>query len=197
LAPLSYRQWSGVAALAVILGCAASKVSSRTTQANLNQLAPEASPGAKAILNYNGQLVDVDVAHKLENGQERIDLNLNGESLEHETYVRTSGAFALKEADGDVFDPPLTLLNVDSIPPWTGELTSGGVSHAATATVLVSTSSVKFKSIELPATLATVTLELDSGGPKKATRTLKFWMVRGHGVAAREFSMGVKRLPAD
>jgi hypothetical protein len=63
--------------------------------------------------------------------------------------------------------------------------------------VVVSADSVKSKPINLHATLATVSLELDSGGAKKASRTLKFWMVPGRGVVAREFGMGVKRLPAD
>ena len=197
MAPLSYRQWSGVAVLAVILGCAASKGASGTTQVSLNELAPEASPGAKAVLNYNGQLVDVDLVHKLEGANETIDLDLNGETLEHETYLRTARMFALKEADGDQFEPPLPLISVDSTTPWTGQITSGGVGHAASATVVTTLDSLKAKPVALSATLTTVTLELESGGPKKASRTLKFWMVKGRGVVAREFSAGVKRLPAD
>ena len=172
-------------------------MASRPTQASLTELAPEASPGAKAILNYNGQLVDVDVVYKLDGSNETINLDRNGETLEHETYVRTAIAFALKEADGDQFDPPLTLISSESAPPWTGQLTSGGVSHPASATVVTTLDSVKAKPVDLPATLSTVTLALDSGGAKKASRTLKFWMVKGRGVAAREFSAGVKRLPAD
>lgn len=197
MAPFSYRQWSGIAVLAVILGCTASRVASRATQGSLDELAPEGSPGTKATLNYNGQLVEVDVVHKLNGADETIDLVSNGEVLEHETYVRTAHQFALKEADSDQFNPPLPLLSVDGPTTWSGQLTSGGVSHAASARVSTSVDTVKSKPIDLSATLATVNLELDSGGAKKATRVLKFWMVKGRGVVAREFGMGVKRLPVE
>jgi len=197
VAPLSYRQWSGVAILGVILGCTATKVALLPTQASLDELAPEGNPGPKAVLNYNGQRVAVDVVHRLEGGQETIDLVLGGETLEREAYERTAHVFALKQADGDEFDPPLPLLSVNDAGAWSGHLVSGGVSHDASATVVVSVSSVKVKPVDMPATLSTVNLELDSGGPRKATRVLKFWMVRGRGVVSREFSMGVKRLPGD
>ncbi|MHB8634852.1 MAG: hypothetical protein ACYC96_00095 [Fimbriimonadaceae bacterium] len=197
MTPFTYRQWSGVAAMAVILGVAATKMAARVTQASLNELAPEASPGAKAVLNYNGQLVNVDVAYKRVGQDETIDLMLDGETLEHEAYLRTPRAFALQEADGDHFEPPLPLISIDGNVSWVGQLKSGGIGHAATATVTTTASSVKAKPVDMPATLATVTLQLDSGGEKKATRTLKFWMVKGRGVAASEFSMGVKRLPVD
>ncbi|HLK13212.1 MAG TPA: hypothetical protein VKT78_00270 [Fimbriimonadaceae bacterium] len=193
---MTYRQWSGVAVLAVILGCTASKVASRTSQATLDELSPESSPGTKAVLSYNGQLVDVDLVHKREGSTETIDLMRNGESLEHETYVRTPHSFSLKEADEDQFDPPLPLLSAEAAAPWSGQLTSGGVSHAASATVESSVDTLKGKTVQ-PATLVTVNLELDSGGAKKANRTLKFWLVRGKGVVEREFGMGVKRLPAE
>lgn len=195
MGPLSHRQWAGVLALAVILGCTASKVASQATQASLNELAPEADPGAKAVLNYNGQTVDVDVVHTLTNGTELINLNRDGETLEHETYVRTPKAFLLKEADGEQFDPPLPLINTETASPWSGELVSGGINHAATATVTVGSDVVKTKREDFPATRVIVSLQLDSGGSKKAERTLKFWMVKGHGVLAREFGMGVKRQP--
>lgn len=197
MTPFSYRQWSGVAVLAVILGCAASKVASRATQASLNELAPEGSPGPRAILNYNGQMVDVDVVHRFQGTEETIDLMLSGEILEHENYERTPHTFALREADGDRFEPPLPLISIEALGPWSGQLISGGVSHAATANVVITVDSVKANRIDLPATLSTVNLQLDSGGPTKASRTLKFWMVKGLGVAARDFSMGVKRLPAE
>ena len=195
--PLSLKQWCGAAAIAVAFGVVIGKYVNHHMASGFLSLEPEADPGPKAILNYLGPGVPVDVHYKYADGRETIDLVSFGQDFEHEEYLKTAHSFALVNAAGDKFDPPLPLLTDNGQTTWSGKDVSGGVAHEAKASVALSQGSVKSTPVDLKATVATVQLSIDSGSPTPAKRILKFYFVKGRGVIQREFGQGVTRQPDD
>jgi hypothetical protein len=185
--------------VAAIFGCGLSR--SRAGSASLptiSDLQPQANPGSKANLDYGGSVIPVDLMYSLSGSSESVDSKFQGELFEHEEYATGPTSYSLVATSDEQFAPPIPLLTDGQHQTnWTGTFSSAGVSHPATAVISVSVNSIAIGANKLPSVVSKVDLNIESGGPNAAKRTLTFTFLKGRGVVEREFSAGVKRLPVD
>lgn len=164
-------------------------------------LKPDGNPGPNAVLRLMTTDIPVEVNQKSDGKTVTLELVVRGELFEEEKYVTTIERFELLQAASESFDPPLTLLKFPleegAKYDWKGRLKMGEltIGPEATATVTVRNDKMNEKGYAGEAVLSLVELSFDGGAPTKATRTLKFWFVKGKGVLKREFDKGSARLP--
>ena len=161
-------------------------------------LMADAFPGEKARLVLAGTEIPVKVKRREEGSDVVLELWAHGEIVQQERYVAGKDAFSLKVAGGEHYDPALPLvkfpMEVGATWSWSGSMTAGERVHPAKGSVTTSTEQVYAPSPE-SAVKVLVELELESGGPRPAKRTLTFWIVPGHGVVKRAFGAGSAREP--
>ncbi|MFY9233204.1 MAG: hypothetical protein WAO58_01970 [Fimbriimonadaceae bacterium] len=189
--------------LSGFLGCSAGDDGRASRQGqrieSAKDLDPGALPGTKARLMLRD--IPIPVSLVREQRGDRVELSLNNESgpIEIEVYRLTSAEFAFAGlrlggtvSTGEFYVPPMPILKfpmtVGDTWSWTGRYVSGDVSHDGSAKV---TTSGKGDSVQVK-----VDLELKSGGPKAAMRSLIFWIAPGRGVFKREFGESGTRAPA-
>jgi len=161
-------------------------------------LKPDALYDVKATVNYGGTVVNVKMERTVDGDLVRFILSSYGQALETEVYQSTPSAFSLVSID-EVFNPPIDLLrfpmNIGDTWEWKGTLTTGTVTHNATAKITTEEEQLFLKgSTGIFTDLSEVTLQIDSGAANPAVRTLRFWFNRGRGIVKRELP-GITREP--
>ena len=160
-------------------------------------LQPGAAPGSKANLVLKDIQIPVTVTHKTKDNEVILTLETAGVPFEIERYLNEPKQFSFvglqladTEASGEFYQPPVPLLkfpmNIGDSWEWSGKSVSGDQPHKGRAKITTSsqTSLVKVQ----------VDLELESGGPNPAKRTLTFWFSPGKGVVKREFGESSSRI---
>jgi hypothetical protein len=164
-------------------------------------LGPDASPGTRAKLMMGGTPMDVEVKTTASEGVFNIELWYGGEVFETEGYQSQSDNFALVNAAGETYEPPIALLrfpmNVGDSWDWKGKMMTGPVAHDAEATVTTSSDKVDMGGSQADAVRVDLDLRMDSGTDKPALRRLEFWFVKGKGVVKREFGSSTSREPLE
>lgn len=158
----------------------------------------DALPGEKARLVLAGTEIPVDVKRREVGTEVVLELWAHGQIVQQERYATTRDAFSLRTAGGEHYEPALPLvkfpMDVGAHWDWSGTMTAGERNHAAKGTVTTSSEQVYVPAPET-AVKVQVALELESGGPQPAKRTLTFWFVEGRGVVKRAFGAGSAREP--
>lgn len=158
----------------------------------------DALPGDKAKLVLAGTEIPVEVKRRSEGTEVILELWAHGEIVQQERYQSLQDAFSLKMAGGEHYEPPLPLvkfpMEIGANWKWEGQMVAGERSHKAQGTVTTRAEQVYAPAPE-SAVKVEVALELDSGGPVPAKRTLTFWFVEGRGVVKRAFGAGSTREP--
>lgn len=158
----------------------------------------DALPAEKAKLVLAGTEIPVEVKRRSEGTEVILELWAHGEIVQQERYESAKDAFSLKVAGGEHYEPPLPLvkfpMEIGASWRWKGAMIAGERSHSAQGSVTTSTEQVYAPTPEA-AVKVEVALELDSGGPVAAKRTLTFWFVEGRGVVKRAFGAGSTREP--
>jgi hypothetical protein len=166
-----------------------------------NDLEPDRAPGDQATLLLANIPVPVTVEREQANGAVTFSLvGEHGQMIEEERYVSNSTEFSLAQAAGEFYEPPITLLkfpmNVGDSWEWQGTMRAGNISREASASILSSPGEVVIAG-QREAVKIRVDLEMESGGPETAKRTLTFWFVPQQGLVKREFGAGSSRIPSE
>jgi hypothetical protein len=184
---------AGVAILGAVFGVA--RYGSKSAQ----DIEPDSAPGEKAVLDFGGPRVPVEVEYHHNGTEVELDLRSDGFVLETEKYLASDKEFALSAAAEERFSPPLPLLKypfkLGDRYDWHGRLTYAGSDRSASAEITTTAGKLTAEGHELGAILVEAKVALDGGGEKPAIRDLKFWIVMKRGVLQREFGEGVKRQP--
>jgi hypothetical protein len=199
-----------VALLALLLaGCTPRKSSGTTPKAGTGdryEKIGDVNPGsmipAKATLKIGEIDMPVEVSLSQNGADTTFTFSAHGQTFETESYENKQTEFSLVDAAGERYNPPLPLLkfpmNVGDTWDWVGSMVAGEEPHKATATITTSS-----ETILLPATgnvdsiLVVVDLSIESGGPKPATRKLRFWFVPNKGLLKRQFGSASSREPLE
>lgn len=169
--------------------------------ASLKAIGAGCPVGNRAKLVLAGDPIDVHVSCAEAGGNVTIKLNAHGATFEEERYKKTADSFFLVDAALSVFDPPLLLAKVPMHSgdkwTWTGQMSSGGVAHPASAAITTSTERVFPPNAgAVDALKVVVDLQIDGGGPTPAKRQLSFWFAQNQGLIKRQFGTTSTREPA-
>lgn len=160
---------------------------------------PDALPGPAAELLLAGTPVEVKVRHERSAGDELIvRLESHGEAVERERYRSDRRGFALREAGGEAYDPPLPLLRFPMEAPdewtWKGRIgAEGAPRRSADAQVAARPETANVPGGPYPAVRVDVDLRIDGDGGPDVARRLTWWIAPGAGIVRREFGTGSSR----
>ncbi len=164
------------------------------------ELLPDALYSPKAVLNYGGTPVAVEMKREVEDSTVKFMLLAHDQVVETETYMSSVGEFALVSIDEE-FVPPLPLLKfpmtIGEGWTWKGELVVGGRRHAAEAEIKPSTEQLYLtKAGGLNTVKVEVHLQIDTKTATPAKRPITYWFVKGKGIVQREIGKATSRAPA-
>ena len=149
-------------------------------------------PGDEATLVVAGTEVPVSIEARDSEGKLHLDLIAHDATFESETYLHDESQFAVIEAAGETYEPPLVLLkfpfSVGDAYTWEGSIVAGGIERRASATI--STSSDRIYEGQVPHETIKVLVDLQfRTDPRSAPakRALQFWISPEKGVIQREF----------
>ncbi|CAN5525028.1 hypothetical protein BH11ARM2_BH11ARM2_01610 [soil metagenome] len=150
------------------------------------------TPNGPAVLSLAGVPMAVAVVGKKVGDDIVVESQRHGSVVDREVYTVTNESVSLKEAAGEAYEPPITLLkfpmNVGCGWTWTGSTAAGTDTRQAKAAIVTESAKVAEKGGNVPAVKATVDLDLASeDGTGTVKRRLSFWFVEGRGVIRREF----------
>jgi len=186
-------------ALAALAGCHASKAESggAVLSPSAADLAPETSPGEKAILRLGASAAtefEVGLETRKEGASLEIDLTANGESLEREAYESTGSEFRVVTAGVDSFAPGIDLLRYPVREGgswrWDGKVAYAGASRPAHGQV-----SVRKEGAEIRSEVR-LFVSVDPGRPE-IERRMTFWFHKERGVVRRAFGDVSSRRPVE
>lgn len=164
------------------------------------ELLPDALYSTKAVLNYGGTPVPVDMTREAQGATVKFLLMAHDQVLETETYASSVGEFALVSID-EQFEPPLPLLKfpltIGEGWTWKGELLVGGRRHSAEADIKPTTEQLYLtKSGGVDTVKVVVELRIDTKTSTPAKRPITYWFVKGKGIVQREIGKATSRAPA-
>ena len=187
------------ASLIVLAGCGCD--SAEADEPSLRDAAAfqtDALPGETATLELAGTEIPVEVKRRMEGSITVIELWAHGQVVQQERYEAKGDRFSLQMAGGEQYASPLPLLkfpmDVGESWDWEGKMGTPENLRPAKAKVTTATEQV-YAPTPVQAVRVQVDLELESGGPLPAKRTLTFWIVEGRGVVKRQFGSGSSRVP--
>jgi len=173
----------------------------RQNLTSIEEFRPNALPYTSAALVLAGTVIPVQMKETPHAGKVTFLMTAHGETLEEESYVFDSSAFRIAGAAGETYEPAITLLRfpmrVGDEWVWNGEMESGSVSRPARAKVTTKSEPLNIPGVASDSVRVAVELEMDSGAPTPAIRTLTFWFVSGKGVVKREFGASSTRQPLE
>lgn len=147
-----------------------------------------------------GAVVPIKIECTMSGAKVHLDLKAHNAVFEEEGYVQAADSFGLADAAGTTFDPPIPLLkapmNVGDTWKWKGTTADGGPSRDSSAAVTTSAERLFTNAGGLDVVRVEVALEMSSGGPTPAKRTLEFWLAPKQGVLKRKFGSSSIREPA-
>lgn len=197
----------GCACLAGIsLGLACSN-SARTHRAegiyivSQTTLNPDKLPYKKGDLILGGVSSPINLEAKSEGDRIKFILKAHGEVAEEEVYRRSASEYALVDAAGTSFEPPIPLLkypmNAGEKWQWKGQMIYPSIPRDSTASIETAEKVINLRAGQYSTIYVHVTLLVPSGGPEPAKRELEFWFDReGSGLIKRAFGYGSTREPA-
>lgn len=163
-----------------------------------------AQPDAELILA--GTALDVAIRPSRSGDRFTVSLLSHDRALERERYTSTKTGFAVLEAAGETYDPPVTLLRFPMEVPsdwdWSGVVRSGVDDQPASATVQTRTETLnepggpyRTVRIDVGLHLGAVVKTGTTGATAPVTRTLTWWIAPGQGIIRREFGTVSSRGP--
>jgi len=144
----------------------------------------------------------VEVGQAQKGEEMTFTFTAHGQTFETEIYKVNDSGFSLEDAAGERYEQALPLLkfpmNVGDTWSWTGSMVAGDEPHKASATVTTSSETILLPATgSVPSILVVVDLAIEGGGPKPATRKLRFWFVPGKGLLKRQFGSASSREPLE
>lgn len=188
--------WAVATTLFGVFGCQSGSKRGLGPEHRLAEVKPDAAPGPRATLSMVGSDSEVDVVASRSGDTLVLSLQVFDVEIEREVYSLAGGGFALVEAMGMTYEPPIPLLTevsrIGDERDWKGKLRwAGERSVSGTATIALSQGRLEVP--DEPAILVTVDLGVESGARSPAKRAMKFWFVPGQGLLKRDFASGTKR----
>lgn len=188
--------WAVATALFGVFGCQSAGEKGLGPVHRLAEVKPDATPGERATLSMVGSDSTVDVEATRTGDTLVFSLKAFDVEIEREVYSLAGGGFALVEAMGMTYEPPIPLLTevsrIGDVRDWRGKL-RWAADRTASGTATITLSQSRLEAPDEPAILVTVELAVDSGARSPAKRAMKFWFVPGKGLLQRDFASGTKR----
>ena len=172
------------------LGCDHVRITAHQTGspfvANIDEFLPLDSGQKETLYTVDGTKTNYALKTKKEGSVVRFQAISEGNIIDEEVYEVKNRTILLKNAVGENFNPPITLiefpLEVGSQYQWTGKMACEVTSLDGAATVLTSTDFVPLKDKSEDAIKVEVNLRFGNGGNRK----LSFWFVKGKGILKTE-----------
>lgn len=172
------------------------------TMMTREDLQPDGAPPAQEHLLYGTPpLIPIQVKTSKKGPDLTIDLLAHGELFDSERYQSTDATFAVAQAAGEDYVPPIPILqfplNVGGAAwTWSGTLSSDRDPHPSVARISTSFDKILLGQNPVWAVKAEVNIVIDVHTPdRSAERRLTFWFMKGNGLIQREFGSGSVRKP--
>lgn len=148
----------------------------------------------RSVLTVGDRDLQVEVNRTKTGDSNEIRLTLNGQTIDTERYQISKGLFALEQAAGETYRPPLPILvfplRIGDRYEWKGQLVAGELIHRASAKVSTATETL-FMPSSNQALRVQVDLSVDVGS-NPSQRQLNFWFIKGGGLVKRAFGSSVR-----
>ena len=173
-----------------LMGCSHEFISARSTAHpyvhKMDDFLPLDSGQKETLYTVDGTKTNYSLKTKKDGSSVHFQAISEGKVIDEEVYDVQNRTILLKEAVGENFLPPITLiefpLEVGSQYQWKGKLACELNKIDGSATVLTSTDFVSLKDKSEDAIKVEVNLSFGSGGNRK----LSFWFVKGQGILKTE-----------
>lgn len=156
-------------------------------------LKPDSDPPPHAQLMYGAPpLIPIDVKTERKGHDFTIDLFAHGELFDFEKYVSTMDYFAVAQAAGEEYVPPIKILefplNVGGTARfWEGTLSSELTPQPAHATIRAYSDKVAVGDVSVSTIRSDVEIVLGHDHRPATERRLSFWFEEGKGLIKRQF----------
>ena len=157
-------------------------------------------PYENAALILAGKPLPVKMSSKRSGEVLIFKLDAFGQTVEEEVYRLSDRSFSVERVSDELYDPPIPLIEYPAHSgeryEWAGEMVSGEQSRQAKANIELLGDRLNMFGGQFESLHVMVNLQMESGGPDPAVRTMSFWFVPGKGMVKREFGFSSTREPA-
>lgn len=186
-----------------LVGCRSTKASTGFPIASYGALMPDRFVETECSLELAGSKYKAEVKLTRSGNELQIDLVYNDTVIESERYLSTEDQFAVIDAGGERYEPPIPLIkypmHVGDDWEWNGKVRFGPTPDAGSAKVKTSSEDMTIEGGTVHNVVhIEVSRSIDSGLPGSvSTRKLEFWIAPKLGVVKRSFGTESMRYPLE